>query len=177
MNKQSLPNPSTPRLPPKKKTQRGRGEKMRTVSKSRQKHHLLLREVCRVRLCIFLSRRFSSSASFSSGTTYVIICDTFYIRTSTEESAFSSEYGEDGIWMLVQGAKRRYGILDNVATKGVQGFGAVELGCVRWLLNCVVSCWKGKDVMLSTLIMPILPLISNLMSVYWSVMMTVARVV
>ena len=78
--------------------------------------------------------------------------------------------------MLVQGAKCRYGILDKVAAKGVQGFGAIKLGYVRSVLKHVVSCWKEIDMEISTLMMPIWPLISNLMSVYWSAMMAVPRV-
>jgi hypothetical protein len=37
-----------------------------------------------------------------SGTTYVIVSDTFDICTGAEEAAFAGQYGEDCVWMLVE---------------------------------------------------------------------------
>ena len=59
------------------------------------------------------------------------MCDTFDICTSAEESAFAGDYGEDGVWMLIENAKSGYGVLNDVAAEGVQGFRTVELRHVR----------------------------------------------
>lgn len=66
-----------------------------------------------------------------SGTTYIIVCDTFDICTSTKEATFAGDDGEDGVWVLIEVAERRNGILDKIAAERVQGFGAIELGNVR----------------------------------------------
>lgn len=59
------------------------------------------------------------------------MCDTFDICPSTEESAFAGKYSEDCVWVLIEMAERGDDVLNQVATKGIQRFGAVELGEVR----------------------------------------------
>jgi hypothetical protein len=38
----------------------------------------------------------------SSGSTYVIVSDTFDICTGAEEAPLTGQYGEDCVWMLVE---------------------------------------------------------------------------
>ena len=72
--------------------------------------------------------------------------------------------------MLVEDAQGRDGVFDDVAAERVERFGAVKLGRVRCIRRDAAA-----EVSVFTVMIPICPLISNLMSVYWwSAMMTVA---
>ena len=75
----------------------------------------------------FAQRMLLPISTTHSGVTYIIVCDTFDICASTEKTTFSSDHGEDGIWVIIEKAKCGDGVLDEVAAKGVQCFGSVEL--------------------------------------------------
>jgi hypothetical protein len=72
--------------------------------------------------------------------------------------------------VFIEDAQGRDGVFDDVAAEGVERFGAVELCRVRYTRRDAAAEVSGFTVMI-----PICPLISNLMSVYWwSAMMTAA---
>jgi hypothetical protein len=72
--------------------------------------------------------------------------------------------------VFIEDAQRRDGVFDDVAAERVERFGAVELNRVRYTRRDAAA-----EVSVLTVMIPICPLISNLMSVYWwSAMTTVA---
>jgi hypothetical protein len=88
------------------------------------------------------------------GTTYVVVRDTFDICTCAEESTLASEHSEDCVRVLIETAKRGDGVLDDVATEGVQCLGSVELREVRWFEPGLLSGSKA-GLLMHTLIIPI----------------------
>lgn len=47
-----------------------------------------------------------------SGSTYVILRDTFDICAGAEEAALARDHREDGVGVLIERAQRRNGVLD-----------------------------------------------------------------
>jgi hypothetical protein len=168
-------------------------ENQLTITEPIQKTQLLIRRIAELLgLCIGLSARYNTSLSVFFPAVFrtypAHVWNTFDVGAGAEEAAGAREDGKDGVRVVVQDAQGVDGVGDEVAAEGVEGFGAVELGellvlyrcwglfALSWINGSWGEFWKGawdarKGTEFLTVMIPILPLISNLISVYEEVMM------